>query len=161
MDNIIMTVGTSLVENYIANNPKKENITKEDILRYYEEEKIEDFRDRRYGAEVIALENLLEKGIFSGDRIFLVIHNTVNGKLAGDVLEDFILETFDLGFTDTINRDGLIDFLKIPLSEKIELAAILLKDVYESKNKIRRELKIPEKKLNKMIEEGIVKIIQN
>ena len=43
MDNIIMTVGTSLVENYIANNPKKENITKEDILRYYEEEKIEDF----------------------------------------------------------------------------------------------------------------------
>ena len=41
MDNIIMTVGTSLVENYIANNPKKENITKEDILRYYEEEKIE------------------------------------------------------------------------------------------------------------------------
>ncbi len=31
MDNIIMTVGTSLVENYIANNPKKENITKEDI----------------------------------------------------------------------------------------------------------------------------------
>ena len=91
MDNIIMTVGTSLVENYIANNPKKENITKEDILRYYEEEKIEDLRDRRYGAEVIALENLLEKGIFSGDRIFLVIHNTVNGKLAGDVLEEFIL----------------------------------------------------------------------
>ena len=32
MDNIIMTVGTSLVENYIANNPKKENITKEDAL---------------------------------------------------------------------------------------------------------------------------------
>ena len=32
MDNIIMTVGTSLVENYIANNPKKENITKEDTL---------------------------------------------------------------------------------------------------------------------------------
>ena len=25
-------------------------------------------------------------------QIFLVIHNTVNGKLAGDVLEDFILE---------------------------------------------------------------------
>ena len=61
MDNIIMTVGTSLVENYIANNPKKENITKEDILGYYEKENIEDFRDRRYGAEIIALENLMEK----------------------------------------------------------------------------------------------------
>jgi hypothetical protein len=51
-------------------------------------------------------------------------------------IEDFILETFDLGFTDSINRDGLVDFLKIPLNEKIELAAILLKDVYDSKNKI-------------------------
>ena len=92
MDNIIMTVGTSLVENYIANNPKKENITKEDILGYYEKENIEDFRDRRYGAEIIALENLMEKKIFSGKRIFLVIHDTVNGKLAGDVLEEFILK---------------------------------------------------------------------
>ena len=92
MDNIIMTVGTSLVENYISNNPKKENITKEDILGYYEKENIEDFRDRRYGAEIIALENLMEKKIFSGKRIFLVIHDTVNGKLAGDVLEEFILK---------------------------------------------------------------------
>ncbi len=43
MDNIIMTVGTSLVENYIANNPKKENVTKEDILGYYEKENIRGF----------------------------------------------------------------------------------------------------------------------
>ena len=92
MDNIIMTVGTSLVENYIANNPEREGITKEDILEYYEKENMEDFRDRRYGSEIIALENLTEKKIFSGKRIFLVIHDTVNGKLAGDVLEEFIIK---------------------------------------------------------------------
>lgn len=92
MDNIIMTVGTSLVENYIVNNPGVENITKETILDYYEKEKIEDLRDRRYGAEIIALENLLEKKIFSGERIFLIIHDTPNGKLAGDVLEEFIIQ---------------------------------------------------------------------
>lgn len=92
MDNIIMTVGTSLVENYIANNPDMVNITKEDILKYYEKEKIDDLRDRRYGAEIIALENLIEKNIFSGTRIFLIIHDTPNGKLAGDVLEEFILQ---------------------------------------------------------------------
>ena len=92
MDNIIMTVGTSLVENYIANNPEMTNITKEDILEYYEKEKIEDLRDIRYGAEIIALENLIEKNIYSGERIFLVIHDTPNGKLAWDVLEEFILK---------------------------------------------------------------------
>ncbi len=51
-------------------------------------------------------------------------------------IEDFILGLFDLGLTDSISREGLIDFLKIPLEEKIELAKILLLDIFESENKI-------------------------
>lgn len=51
-------------------------------------------------------------------------------------IEDFILGVFDLGYTNSISRDGLVDFLKIPLEEKIELTKILLLDIYETDNKI-------------------------
>lgn len=91
MDNLIITVGTSLIENYIAHNPEKENITKDDILSYYEKEKIEDLRDRRFGLEIISIENLREKNIFSGEHLFIITHDTVNGRLAGEVLEEFFL----------------------------------------------------------------------
>ena len=64
MDNLIITVGTSLIENYIKHNPEKENITKDDILSFYEKEKIEDLRDRRFGLEIISIENLRKKDIF-------------------------------------------------------------------------------------------------
>lgn len=92
MDNLIITIGTSLIENYITNNPKKENITKNDILNYYVEQKIEDLRDRRFGSEVVAVENLVKKGIFSGKTLHMIIHDTVNGKLAGEVLEEFFIK---------------------------------------------------------------------
>lgn len=91
MDNLIITVGTSLIENYIEHNPKKENFTKDDILSYYEKEKIEDLRDRRFGLEIISVENLREKNIFSGEHLFMITHDTVNGRLAGEVLEEFFL----------------------------------------------------------------------
>lgn len=91
MDNLIITVGTSLIENYILHNPEKEDITKEDILSYYDKEKIEDLRDRRFGIEIISVENLREKNIFSGEHLFMITHDTVNGRLAGEVLEEFFL----------------------------------------------------------------------
>lgn len=92
MDNLIITVGTSLIDNYIKHNPEKESITKDDILSYYEEEKIEDLRDRRFGIEIISVENLREKNVFSGEHLFMITHDTVNGRLAGEVLEEFFLK---------------------------------------------------------------------
>jgi CTP:phosphocholine cytidylyltransferase-like protein len=62
LDNLIITVGTSLIENYIAHNHNKD-ITKENILHYYEKERIEDLRDKRFGSEIVSVENLREKGI--------------------------------------------------------------------------------------------------
>lgn len=91
MDNLIITVGTSLIENYIAHNDKKD-ITKENILNYYETERIEDLRDLRFGAEIVSVENLREKGIFSGECLYMINHDTVNGKLAGEVLEEFFIK---------------------------------------------------------------------
>ena len=91
MDNLIITVGTSLIENYIEHNPEKENITKDDILSYYEKESMVDLRDKRFGSEIIAVENLREKDIFSGRHLFMITHDTVNGRLAGEVLEEFFL----------------------------------------------------------------------
>ena len=91
MDNLIITVGTSLIENYIAHNPDKENITKDDILSYYEKESMQDLRDKRFGSEIISVENLREKNIFSGRHLFMITHDTVNGRLAGEVLEEFFL----------------------------------------------------------------------
>ncbi|WP_101473605.1 antitoxin [Fusobacterium sp.] len=91
MDNLIITVGTSLIENYIAHNHNKD-ITKENILHYYEKERIEDLRDKRFGSEIVSVENLREKGIFSGKRLYMINHDTVNGKLAGEVLEEFFIK---------------------------------------------------------------------
>lgn len=51
-------------------------------------------------------------------------------------IEDFILGIYDLGYTDTIARDELINFLKISIEEKIELAEILLQEIYDSENKV-------------------------
>lgn len=51
-------------------------------------------------------------------------------------IEDFILGIYDLGYTDSISKEDLIDFLKIPLEEKVELAKILLMEIHESDNKI-------------------------
>lgn len=90
MDNLIITVGTSLIENYIAHNKDKE-ITKEKILNYYEKERIEDLRDVRFGAEIVSVENLREKEIFSGKHLYMINHDTVNGRLAGEVLEEFFI----------------------------------------------------------------------
>ena len=86
-----LLVGTSLIENYIEHNPEKENITKADILSYYEKESMVDLRDKRFGSEIIAVENLREKDIFSGRHLFMITHDTVNGRLAGEVLEEFFL----------------------------------------------------------------------
>lgn len=90
MDNLIITVGTSLIDNYIKINGEKEKITKEMILDYYEN--IESFRDMRFGAEIIAVENLREKNIFSGKRLFMINHDTKNGVLAAEVLEEFFIK---------------------------------------------------------------------
>ena len=65
MDNLIITVGTSLIENYIEHNPEKTNITKDDILTYYEKKSMVDLRDKKFGSEIIAVENLKEKNIIS------------------------------------------------------------------------------------------------
>lgn len=51
-------------------------------------------------------------------------------------IEDFILGIYDLGYTDTISRNNLVDFLKISIEEKIELARIILLDLYDTENKI-------------------------
>ena len=104
MDNLIITVGTSLIDNYIKHNPEKEDITKSDILSYYEEEKIEDLRDVRFGIEIISVENLREKNVFSGEHLFMITHDTVNGRLAGEVLEEFFLKK---GIVKTITKKAI------------------------------------------------------
>lgn len=91
MDNLIITVGTSLIENYIALNKGKE-VTKENILEYYENGNIGDLRDIRLGAEIVSVENLLNKNIFSGKHLYMINHDTVNGVVAGEVLEEFFLK---------------------------------------------------------------------
>ncbi|MDR3259669.1 MAG: antitoxin [Fusobacteriaceae bacterium] len=90
MDNLIMTVGTSLVENYKAINPNKKRIIPDDILEYYEKEKVNFLDDPKISLEGVALKNLIDKNIFTGGRIFLVVHDSENGKLAGIVLENIV-----------------------------------------------------------------------
>lgn len=51
-------------------------------------------------------------------------------------IEDFILGIYDLGYTESISRNSLIDFLNISIEDKIELARILLLDVFDTENKI-------------------------
>lgn len=51
-------------------------------------------------------------------------------------IEDFILHLYDLGYTTSITRDDLSDFLTISIEEKIELVLILLREIYETPNKI-------------------------
>ncbi|MBK7107406.1 MAG: toll/interleukin-1 receptor domain-containing protein [Ignavibacteriae bacterium] len=49
-------------------------------------------------------------------------------------IEDFILFLFDLGYVASIDRKDLVDFLNIPMEEKIELAKIILLEIYASDN---------------------------
>ena len=59
LDNLIITVGTSLIENYIEHNPEKENITKDDILSYYEKESMVDpLEIRDLESEIIAVRKI-------------------------------------------------------------------------------------------------------
>lgn len=51
-------------------------------------------------------------------------------------IEDFILSVYDLGYTDSITREGLVNLMRIQLSEKIEIAKNLLVEIFESENKI-------------------------
>ena len=124
MDNLIITVGTSLIENYIAHNENKD-ITKENILKFYEEERIEDFRDKRYASEIISVENLREKGIFSGEHLYMINHDTVNGKLAGEVLEEFFLKK---GIVKEVTRKSIS---KVDKRHPVEFRTEGLKNLVE------------------------------
>lgn len=124
MDNLIITVGTSLIENYIAHNKDKE-VTKENILNYYEKESIEGLRDIRFGAEIISVENLREKNIFSGKHLYMINHDTVNGKLAGEVLEEFFIKK---GIVQEVTRKTIS---KVDKRRPIEFKTIGLRNLVE------------------------------
>lgn len=140
MDNLIITVGTSLIENYIAHNEKDEditevqNITKEMIFDYYEREDIEDLRDPKFGTEIVSVENLIEKNIFSGKRLYMINHDTINGILAAEVLEEFfikkgIVKEVIRKTIPCVNKRKPLEFKTIGLKNLVEEVSNIVKQV--------------------------------
>ncbi|MGF6907204.1 antitoxin [Fusobacterium sp. PH5-44] len=88
MDNVIMTVGTGMIDYFVQNNPNIKEISEKKVLEYYTKEINELPENSLLLREIIAIRTLIQKKIFTGKRIFLLSHDTVNGKIAVNVLEN-------------------------------------------------------------------------
>jgi len=125
MDNLIMTVGTKLVEDYKDARASKSSPVADDILEYFEKKNGDILSDSSVSPEAFALKNMLDKGLFSGKRIFLVVHDSENGKLAAEVLEKIIKkhklgETTEKKIIYKLNKRNHLDFRVYGLRALIE-----------------------------------------
>ncbi|MDR1835224.1 MAG: antitoxin [Fusobacteriaceae bacterium] len=115
MDNLIMTVGTKLVEDYRKEHPEKTDITPGEIVSACEKADPDFLSDSRVSLEGFALRNLLNKKLFTGKRLFLVVHDSENGKLAANVLEEItrkykLSETVEKKIIYKLNKRNHMDF---------------------------------------------------
>ena len=125
MDNIILTVGTGIVDYYIENNPNVIEISEEKILEYYAKEKLEKLNSTILLREFIALKRLLDKKIFTGERVFLLTHDTENGIIAVNVMEKLLKKykmskKIEKRIINKLNKRNYSDFANIGLRNFIE-----------------------------------------
>lgn len=133
MDNIIMTVGTGMIDYFIQNNPNVSEISEKNVLEYYTKEINELPEDSYLLREIIALKTLIQKKIFTGKRVFLLNHDTENGKIAVNVLEN-LLKKYKIA--KKINKRTI---LKLDKRKYSDFTNVGLRNLVDEINKIVKE----------------------
>lgn len=110
-DILIVTCGTSILTN--ARDLKKEIIGDRNYNQMTEEEAeilgkriLEDLRnkdvfDKKCGAELNSTYYIMEKGNFSGKTIYLIVSDSVEGRIAGKIIEVLLKEKLNIDKVET------------------------------------------------------------
>ncbi|MGL6130886.1 MAG: hypothetical protein ACRCZ9_04600 [Fusobacteriaceae bacterium] len=102
MNNLIVTCGTSIITNSrnikdeVLKNKKYEDITEDDKKNLEEKiyNRICNFESeaRDCGAEINSISMLLKKDKFSGEKIHLIISDSIEGIIAGNLIKRYVSE---------------------------------------------------------------------
>ena len=96
-DILIATCGTSIltnareIKNEIIGNKNYNEMTEEEAeklkKRVLEDLRNRDVFDKKCGAELNSTYYIMEKGNFSGNYIYLIVSDSIEGKTSGEIIE--------------------------------------------------------------------------
>lgn len=106
--NIVATCGTSIITNakrrLKINNGIQEEELKKIILKDLEKGGLE---ERKYGAEINAIYNYSEKNNSKVKNLYLIVSDTKDGRLAGEIIKEILVENLSLASIEILEIEGL------------------------------------------------------
>lgn len=106
--NIIATCGTSIITNAKRRLNLKDEIQGEELKKIILKDlKGKEMSNKDYGAEINAFFNLSTKNNCNDGNLFLIIGDNKDGRLAGEIIDEVLMEKSSLGDIKTIEIEGL------------------------------------------------------
>lgn len=106
--NIIATCGTSVITNAKRRLNLKDEVQGEELKKIILEDlKGKEMSNKDYGAEINAFFNLSTKNNCNDGNLFLIIGDNKEGRLAGEIIDEVLMEKSSLGDIKSIEIEGL------------------------------------------------------
>jgi len=106
--NIIATCGTSIITNAKRRLKVKEDIQEDELKKIILKDLKEgNLDERKYGAEINAFYNYSKKNDSDATNLYLIISDTKDGRLAGEIINEILMENSSLDNIEILEIEGL------------------------------------------------------